>query len=204
MQVSSKEVTVEAPLKLRSFPNEKITEADTVYLRQILEQREREVYMKKRGLNETSFDEEEEKRKKVALLEQPDLDADASLSDISSGSSDEESFEDDKSSDGGLSIDEEEELRKELEKIKKEREEERLAELKAKAKDEEEKRKSYALESNELLIPESQDFSISRKWYDDTIFKNQAKKVPDVPDKRFIGDMLRSDFQKKFMKRYIM
>lgn len=109
----------------------------------------------------------------------------------------------DSEADTDVEIDEEEELFKELEKVKKEREEERLANLKAKAKEEQERREKTMMGGNSLLIPDSQDFSISRKWYDDTIFKNQARGVRETPKKRFVSDMLRSDFHRKFMSRYV-
>ena len=35
------------------------------------------------------------------------------------------------------------------------------------------------------------------------VFKNQARGVKEQPEKRFINDMLRSDFHKKFMSKYI-
>jgi hypothetical protein len=41
------------------------------------------------------------------------------------------------------------------------------------------------------------------RWDDDVIFKNQARGVDDQPKKRFINDMLRSDFHKKFLHKYI-
>ena len=41
------------------------------------------------------------------------------------------------------------------------------------------------------------------RWDDDVVFKNQAKGLQEKPEKRFINDMLRSDFHKKFMSKYI-
>lgn len=147
-----------------------------------------------------------EAKKKLALMENPDVDADEIVSDFDSesGDSDAESNQDsDSESDGALADDEEQELLRELEKVRREREEEKLRNLNAKAKEEEERREKAMLGGNTLLAPNSQDFSVSRKWYDDTIFKNQARGVRDTPKKRFVGDMLRSDFHRKFMNRYI-
>lgn len=48
----------------------------------------------------------------------------------------------------------------------------------------------------------SEDYSLKRKWYDDTVFKNQAKKEKK-PVKRFINDTVRSDFHRKFMYKSI-
>ena len=47
------------------------------------------------------------------------------------------------------------------------------------------------------------EFSVKRRWDDDVIFKNQAKGVDEKPKKRFINDVLRSDFHRKFMSKYI-
>lgn len=41
------------------------------------------------------------------------------------------------------------------------------------------------------------------RWDDDVVFKNQARGLDDKPKKRFINDMLRSDFHKKFLHKYI-
>ncbi len=44
--------------------------------------------------------------------------------------------------------------------------------------------------------------SLFRRWYDDTIFKNQAK-GEQTNKKRFINDTIRNDFHKKFLSKYI-
>mmetsp|Transcript_104013 Transcript_104013/g.271589 ORF Transcript_104013/g.271589 Transcript_104013/m.271589 type:complete len:220 (-) Transcript_104013:63-722(-) len=96
--------------------------------------------------------------------------------------------------------DDEEELMRELAKIKKEREAEE-----AKAKAEKEKQDNRAkrediMKGNPLL--QNADLSLKRKWDDDTAFKNQSRTVPKTKQ-RFINDMVRSDFHRKFLNKYV-
>jgi protein CWC15 len=50
----------------------------------------------------------------------------------------------------------------------------------------------------------SSNFKVKRRWDDDVVFKNCAKGLDDKPkQKHFINDMLRSEFHKKFMEKYI-
>ncbi|KAL7420584.1 complexed with cef1p [Cryptotrichosporon argae] len=47
-------------------------------------------------------------------------------------------------------------------------------------------------------------FAVKRRWDDDLIFKNQAAGVDDKPRKgEFVNDLLRSEFHKKFMLKFI-
>ncbi|KAL0240668.1 hypothetical protein I308_106467 [Cryptococcus tetragattii IND107] len=47
-------------------------------------------------------------------------------------------------------------------------------------------------------------FAVKRRWDDDLIFKNQAVGIDDKPKKgEFVNDLLRSEFHKKFMNRFI-
>ncbi|KAJ2064548.1 complexed with cef1p [Coemansia sp. S146] len=94
-------------------------------------------------------------------------------------------------------------LMRELEKIKRERAEEKARE----EQDALEQRlldgdsKASFLGENPLLS--KRDFSVKRRWDDDVVFKNQAQGDDGKPKKRFVNDMLRSDFHRKFMKKYI-
>lgn len=110
---------------------------------------------------------------------------------------DDEELDDDK--DSNEEEDEEEELMREYEKIKKEKEEQK----RIKQIEEAEKIKSRTpleiLSGNPIY---AQNYSLKRKWYDDTVFKNQAKDEKK-PEKRFINDTVRSDFHKKFMYKTI-
>ena len=92
--------------------------------------------------------------------------------------------------------DDTEALLRELEKIKKERETEReqraLEEL------------AKAVKGNPLTRPDAKSsFLVKRRWDDDTVFKNQASSSSSNKPRSFINDTLRSDFHRKFMKRYI-
>ncbi len=44
--------------------------------------------------------------------------------------------------------------------------------------------------------------SYDNRWYDDVVFKNQARDEPDQK-KRFINDTTRNDFARKFLTKYI-
>ena len=46
------------------------------------------------------------------------------------------------------------------------------------------------------------DFSLKKKWYNETVFKNQARSIPEI-QKRFINDTVRSDFHRRFLARAI-
>lgn len=70
------------------------------------------------------------------------------------------------------------------------------------AAEEEEQREFDIARGNPLLNPK--DFTIKRRWDDDVVFKNQARGTEDRNKrKEFVNDMLRSDFHKKFMSRYV-
>jgi protein CWC15 len=94
-------------------------------------------------------------------------------------------------------------LMAELAKIKAERASERARQdAEADAKDRDEKDHAMAT-GNPLLNSGTKDFNIKRRWDDDVIFKNQARGVDDKPKNRFVNDMLRSDFHKKFLNKYV-
>ena len=118
-----------------------------------------------------------------------------------SDESDDSDSSDDKSDESDDSEDEEAELMKELEKIKKERELERLEKEKERLEQDEDERNDSVLRSNPLMFQEENQ-TVKRKWYDETVFKNQARKV-EKTSKRFINDTIRSDFHRSFLNRYI-
>ena len=119
--------------------------------------------------------------------------------------------------------DSEEELMRELEKIKREQEEE------TKRKNEEikenlEKEMLSLKEKNETidggsfinssfdfynnnytsnsLSKRPEEFSLKKKWYEDTVFRNQSRKEEKLK-KRFINDSVHSDFHYKFLDKAI-
>ncbi|RDA84492.1 hypothetical protein CP532_0969 [Ophiocordyceps camponoti-leonardi (nom. inval.)] len=64
-----------------------------------------------------------------------------------------------------------------------------------------ERERSIAL-GNPLL--NKQDFSIKRRWDDDVVFKNQARGTEEKGKKKeFVNDLLRSDFHRRFMSKYV-
>ncbi|KAG9508584.1 Protein CWC15-like A, partial [Fragariocoptes setiger] len=95
------------------------------------------------------------------------------------------------------------ELMAELEKIRRERaaeNERREAELRAK---DERVRMKTILEGNPLINESVKEgsFKIKRRWDDDVVFKNCARGEP--VKKQYVNDMLRLEFHKKFMDKYI-
>ncbi|KAG0188397.1 hypothetical protein DFQ28_004914 [Apophysomyces sp. BC1034] len=92
-----------------------------------------------------------------------------------------------------------------LQRIRKERAEEKERQEREKADEENAKREEEALTGNPLLQigDEKRDFSVKRRWDDDVIFKNQARGLEDRPKKRFVNDMLRSDFHRRFLSKYV-
>ncbi|KAH9243711.1 hypothetical protein K456DRAFT_218775 [Colletotrichum gloeosporioides 23] len=65
---------------------------------------------------------------------------------------------------------------------------------------EEERERDIALGNPLLNKP---DFAMKRRWDDDVVFKNQARGTEEKKGKEFINDLLRSDFHKRFMSKYV-
>lgn len=96
-------------------------------------------------------------------------------------------------------------LLREFVKVKKEREEAEKRKEELKAKEQEEKDNEELLNDNPLYKeeqPVDEGVYLKRKWYDETVFKNQAR-IQQKPKKRFINDTVRSDFHKDFLNRFI-
>ena len=118
--------------------------------------------------------------------------------------------------------DSEEELMRELEKIKKEQEEDnkrKNQEIKEKLekeminlndkKEENENENSigisFDLTNNNITsfsLSKPEEFSLKKKWYEESVFKNQSRKVIK-PKKRFINDAVHSDFHYRFLDKAI-
>jgi protein CWC15 len=145
------------------------------------------------GDAEQEEEEDYEAKKRRVLEENKDVDA---SSESGSSSSEEESDSDDDD-------DEQAELQRELAKIKAERAEAAAREAAEKAKkDEDQREKDIAL--GNPLLNKSQDYGVKRRWDDDVVFKNQARGTEDRgKEKHFVNDLLRSDFHKRFMDRYV-
>lgn len=149
-------------------------------------------------------------RSKLAILNPEDADSDddvdnnnnESSSDESSDSSDNDEAEsgDEDNSDDSDDEDEEALLRLELEKIERERAERQAEEQQA--------RRLEEISHGNPLLNKNKDSGFKRRWNDDVVFQNQARGVPVRPEeananREFINDSLRSDFHRRFMKKYI-
>lgn len=145
---------------------------------------------------DTDADEDYEAKKRRVLEETKDIDADSVASDSSSEASDDDDDEEDETA----------ELMRELARIKAERAE-AAAKVAAEqaAKDAEQREKDIAL-GNPLLNPKTDkgEYGVKRRWDDDVVFKNQARGTEERgKEKRFVNDLLRSDFHRKFMQKYV-
>ncbi|KAI1393554.1 Pre-mRNA-splicing factor Cwf15/Cwc15 [Hypoxylon trugodes] len=137
-------------------------------------------------------EEDPEAKRRRILEESRDIDAD----------SEEDEDDDDSEEDSDDDEDEEAELQRELEKIRRERAEKREKEERERAAAEEEERERDIALGNPLLNPKN--FNMRRRWDDDVVFKNQARGTEDKGKKKeFINDLLRSDFHKRFMNKYV-
>ncbi|PLW16827.1 hypothetical protein PCASD_14993 [Puccinia coronata f. sp. avenae] len=135
--------------------------------------------------------------------------------------SEEEEGDDDDDDDSDDDESETAELLKELEKIKRERAEEKERqerESNANATLDKEAAAAIgnpllnlkaALNQNNNLSPtnsvstSSNSFFVKRRWDDDVIFKNQARDVNEKPKKEFVNDLLRTEFHRRFLKKFI-
>jgi len=173
---------------------------------ELLEREQRHFQEKDRET--TQNDEREEEIQATLLLDaQKNIDADDS-DESSDGDKDDDKDEKEHKSVSGSESDEEDEteqLLKELEKIKKEREEESSRRRALDAATEAADREEQMLFGNPLLNQQAKsapEFNLKKRWFDDTVFKNQAK-TESKQQKRFINDTIRNDFHKKFLMKYI-
>jgi protein CWC15 len=138
-------------------------------------------------------EEDPEAKRRRILEETRDVDADSE--------SDEEEGSDEDSEDNDDDDDDQAELMRELAKIKNERAEQKAREDAEKAAEEQEQREESIALGNPLLNPKA--FNVKRRWDDDVVFKNQARGTEQKGNKEFVNDLLRSDFHKKFMSKYV-
>lgn len=98
------------------------------------------------------------------------------------------------------------ELERELEKIRRERKEEQERQQKEREEADRAQEDREIMMANPLLAEasnaESGDFTVRRKWWEESVFRNQAKAEPQYK-KRFINDTLRNDFHKRFLNKFI-
>ncbi|KAK9361482.1 Pre-mRNA-splicing factor Cwf15/Cwc15 [Lipomyces starkeyi] len=130
---------------------------------------------------------------------------DGENSDSDSGS-EEDSESESEAEDEEDEEDETAELMRELERIKRERAAEKERQERERQTAEAAEREQQAIRGNPLLSFNDGFVSSSKpakRWDEDVVFKNQAKGVDDKPKGGFINDMLRSDFHRKFMNKYV-
>ena len=137
-------------------------------------------------------------------------------SDLDASDSDLDSSDDDSSDDDSDDSDDEAALQAELAKIRAEREAARAKEEEEARAEEEARMEEAALTGNPLLNAAAggggADGTASaaagggrmkRRWNDDVVFRNQAKREPDQNKKRFINDTVRNDFHKRFLNKFV-
>lgn len=114
------------------------------------------------------------KRRRI-LAETRDIDADDSSddNDKGSGKDDDDDDDDDSSDDDSSDDDDDAELRRELERVRRERAERREREERERQAAEQEAREADIARGNPLL--NKPDFNLKRRWDDDVVFKNQAR-----------------------------
>lgn len=123
---------------------------------------------------------------------------------VAPGDEDDEDFLDgsDESDDDSSDDDDDDEetaLLLEYERIKREREEKEQKEKDEKFEKMTKDEQKEIINNNPLF---DENYSLKKRWYEETVFRNQTKTEPKVK-KRFINDTVRSDFHKNFLKKYI-
>ena len=95
------------------------------------------------------------------------------------------------------------ELLREYAKIKREREEEQRRKELEKLDQLKKQQMEEILTANPLMNQEMQGtYSLKKRWYEETVFKHQARTVLKEK-KRFINDTVRSDFHRRFINRFV-
>uniref|UniRef100_A0A060T2D0 Pre-mRNA-splicing factor CWC15 n=1 Tax=Blastobotrys adeninivorans TaxID=409370 RepID=A0A060T2D0_BLAAD len=115
-----------------------------------------------------------------------------------SDQSDSEEEQDASDSESDDDSDDEQALLQELERIKKERAEQKRLEQEKEEQARQQAREEEIAYGNPLLNP---SFTVKRSWTDESVFKNQARQGPK--QEGFVNDMLRSDFHRNFINKYI-
>ncbi|KAJ7645943.1 Pre-mRNA-splicing factor Cwf15/Cwc15 [Mycena polygramma] len=229
-QFSVRDMAMHTKLKFRQVGQTSVAEVKQRDLRAELFTAELEAKNKKRkaeGLPPLAVeggpsDEESNKRRKL-LQDSLDLDKDDEDEDDAEGSKTAEQKEKDAEDSGSDSDsdddddDETAELLRELEKIKRERAEEKARQDQEQSASDAATRDAEIATGNPLLnlaaalgqqVPSGVNttvpgtFAVKKRWDDDLIFKNQAISTRDKPT-HFVNDLLRTEFHKKFMQKFI-
>ncbi|KAJ7799955.1 Pre-mRNA-splicing factor Cwf15/Cwc15 [Mycena olivaceomarginata] len=229
-QFSVRDMAMHTKLKFRQVGQTSVAEVKQRDLRAELVAAELEAKNKKRkaeGLPPLAVeggpaaDEESNKRRKL-LQESLDLDKDDDEENEAEGSKaadekDKDADDSDSDSDSEDDDDETAELLRELEKIKRERAEEKARLEREQSASDAASREAEIAGGNPLLnlaaalgqqVPSGVNttvpgtFAVKKRWDDDLIFKNQAISTKDKPT-HFVNDLLRTEFHKKFMAKFI-
>ncbi|KAJ7133719.1 Pre-mRNA-splicing factor Cwf15/Cwc15 [Mycena crocata] len=227
-QFSVRDMAMHTKLKFRQVGQTSVAEVKQRDLRSELFAAELEAKNKKRkaeGLPPLAVeggpaDEESNKRRKL-LQDSLDLDKDdEDEDDAGSGKAtekDKDADDSDSDSDSEDDDDDTAELLRELEKIKRERAEEKARQEREQSASEAATRDAEIATGNPLLnlaaalgqqVPSGVNttvpgtFAVKKRWDDDLIFKNQAISTRDKPT-HFVNDLLRTEFHKKFMQKFI-
>ncbi|TRM68825.1 Pre-mRNA-splicing factor Cwf15/Cwc15 [Schizophyllum amplum] len=168
-------------------------------------------------------DEESNKRRKL-LQEALEADKDSDDEGEQEGAAEkkskagEEDEDEDEDSDEDEDEDDTDELLRELEKIKRERAEDKARQEREQNASTAAAREAEVATGNPLLnlaaalgqqTPQGLNttapgsFAVKRRWDDDLIFKNQAMDTRDKSQQGFVNDLLRTEFHKKFMSKFI-
>ncbi|KAJ7647881.1 Pre-mRNA-splicing factor Cwf15/Cwc15 [Roridomyces roridus] len=232
-QFSVRDMAMHTKLKFRQVGQTSVAEVKQRDLRAELAVAELEAKNKKRkaeGLPPLAIegaagavDEESNKRRKL-LQESLDLDKDdEDEEEKTEGGKGKEKADDDADDSDSDSDDEDDdedetaELLRELEKIKRERAEEKARVEREQSASEAATREAEIATGNPLLnlaaalgqqVPTGINttapgtFAVKKRWDDDLIFKNQTISTKDKPT-HFVNDLLRTEFHKKFMAKFI-
>ncbi|KAH7912729.1 Cwf15/Cwc15 cell cycle control protein [Hygrophoropsis aurantiaca] len=225
-QFSVRDMAAHTRLKFRQPGQTSVGEVARRDLRAELLAAEEEARNKKRKaegkppLLVTNEGEEDEANKRRKLLQEAvELDKDDDDDDddekSENGDKDKDEMDVDESEEESDEEDDTAELLRELEKIKRERAEEKERLDREQSASQAAAREADIATSNPLLnlaaalgqspgvnttLPGT--FSVKRRWDDDLIFKNQAMGQKDKSG-QFVNDLLRTEFHKKFMAKFI-
>ncbi|PRP84305.1 putative Pre-mRNA-splicing factor cwc15 [Planoprotostelium fungivorum] len=199
-QIAARNLNSHTKLKFRQPGQGTKAEVQKKDLRQELEDKERKGKPQKEESSDSEDEQPEPKLLEAGEENAAPVEKNIDADDSDSGSSSDSDSESDKSED---EEDEDQQLLRELEKIKRERAEEAARREMENIAEKTAEREEQIMQGNPLIntrSTEPADFSIKKRWYDDSVFKNQTR--TEVA-KRFINDTIRNDFHKKFLYKYI-
>jgi len=231
-QFSVRDMAAHTKLKFRQPGQTSVDEVAKRDLRAELLAAEQEARNKKRkaegkpplavenGSGTTAGEDDESNKRRKLLQEALELDKDDDDDGASEGEKqDEDKDDDDDDEDEDDEEDDTAELLRELEKIKRERAEEKERQEREQSATAAAAREAEIATANPLLnlaaalgqnpngvnttVPGT--FAVKRRWDDDLIFKNQAMSSRDKGSGSgsFVNDLLRTEFHKKFMAKFI-